>query len=266
MRKECFVPNNNQAAGPSLRVYGNAPHAPIAHSWVIFGFLALLSAVSGCTTTGRYSLAAPPLKAVKDTIGDNSLEKVHDLVQDSQTKCGLFVDSMFANTARNNTLLDVIGTALSAAATAVTPLNAVHILSAGSTLASGTKTSVSTNYLNGVAVSHITQAIQSTYSADIAKYLAYLDTIKDPAGVDVYIERSRILSYHNECSLPSADGSIASALQPAAPASASTFALSVTYTLGANETIQTITQGIANAIDADGNFKSAGITAVGTVS
>jgi hypothetical protein len=80
---------------------------------------ALLLSVSlstGCASTGRYSLAAVQLKSAAQASGANDLEKVHDLVQDSQTKCATFVASMFATTANSNTILDVIGTIFSALA------------------------------------------------------------------------------------------------------------------------------------------------------
>jgi hypothetical protein len=146
-------------------------------------------------------------------------DQVNLLVQDSQKKCAAFVNSMFAQTAASGLALDVLSTSTSAVAAIVTPLATAHALSAASTALGATKTGITANYLNTLSVSHVTQAIQSSYTADIKKYidsLAALSPVQKTA-LNPFEERSKILSYHNECSLAAAEGSINSTLQ-AAPA------------------------------------------------
>ena len=184
--------------------------------------------VASCSTLPvKYRLAAEPLMGVPEKspngtyvseryAGLNNVEVVHLMVQDSQKKCAEFVDSMFAENAGTNTALDSLSTLSSALATVFTPIAVTHSLSAASTLFSGVKSSVSSNYLNTMAIGHVAQAIQVTYSSDMQKYISYLDTA-DPSKVDVIAERSRIESYHNECSLAAAEGSIDSTLTPITP-------------------------------------------------
>lgn len=203
------------------------------------------------------------------TAGDNititaidlsALDAVHRLVQDSQTKCAAFVNSMFAQAAGSGLILDVLTTAASAAATVFTPINTVHVLTAISTVLSGVKTSISSEYLNSLAISHVTQAIQSTYTADMQKYITYLNGA-DPSKINVFAERSTILSYHNECGLAAAEGSIGSALQPAAPQQAAPQVLTVSYTVGAGDTTASIASSIAKKVSGDSGFSAAGVSA-----
>ena len=189
----------------------------------------LAVSVAGCSTLPvKYRLAAEPLMGVPEKLpcgayvseryaGLNNLEVVHLIVQDSQKKCSDFVDSMFAENAGTNTALDSLSTLSSALATVFTPIAVTHSLSAAATLFSGVKSSVSANYLNTMAIGHVAQAIQVTYSSDMQKYIGYLNTA-DPGKIDVIAERSRIESYHNECSLAAAEGSIDSTLTPITPA------------------------------------------------
>jgi hypothetical protein len=191
----------------------------------IFSSWCLAISVAGCSSLPvKYRLAAEPLMGVPEKspngayiseryAGLNNVEVVHLIVQDSQKKCAEFVDSMFAENAGTNTALDSLGTLSSALATVFTPIAVTHSLSAASTLFSGVKSSISADYLNTMAIGHVAQAIQVTYSSDMQKYIGYLNTA-DPAKIDVIAERSRIESYHNECSLAAAEGSIDSTLTP----------------------------------------------------
>src|SRR5579862_1816404 len=227
------------------------------------GVCFLLLNVSGCTYLshgGGLQLAADPLEKAADAQGSNNLEKVHDLVQDSQTKCEAFVVDMFKRTAETNTGLDILGTITSSLATVFTPLTTVHALTAASTITGGAKTAISTEFLNGVTISHITQAIQSTYSVDMKNYINYLNTVTDPNGIDVVGARSTIQSYHAECALPAADGSIASALQPSSPPQSTQ--LTLTYTVTATDkTAANVASHILAQLNGDANFKAAGVTA-----
>jgi hypothetical protein len=173
--------------------------------------------LAGCVDSfsPKFQLAAKPLKPLNELnappAASNS-DIVNLMVQDSQTKCADFVNSMFASTADANFGLDALETITSALGTVFTPTAVTHSLSAASTVFGGVKSSISADYLNSVAISNITQAIQSTYGTNMKNYIAWLDT--KPVAIDVLTERSRLESYHNQCSLSSAEGSIGTTLQP----------------------------------------------------
>ena len=201
------------------------------------------------------STASPPIAPTSVTVDLTPIERVNLLVQDSQSKCAHFVDSMFAETAGSGFLLDILSTGTSALATVFTPLTTVHSLTASSTIFGAAKTGISANYLNTLSISHITQAIQSTYSADMQKYISSLYTV-DPNKLDVFQERSKIVSYHNECSLAAAEGSISSSLQPTEQAA---LGLKVDYTVTTEKTAQDLVNALVPQINKV--FGVAGITA-----
>jgi LysM repeat protein len=223
--------------------------------------------ITGCIS-GRLAMSADPLEKVCDqnttsgcAQGTTNLDKVHDLVQDSQTKCQAYITNLFGGIAGTNTSLDIIGTAFSAAATVFKPLTTVHALSAGSTLATGSKTSIQTEYMNSVTISHVIQAIDSTYGVKMQAYISYLDKVSNQNGIDVVAERSTILSYHGLCSLAAANGSIVNSLQPVA-GQKSPAQLSTTYTVKSTDTSPAlIATGIAAQVNGDAAFKAAGISA-----
>ena len=191
---------------------------------------------SGCALVPeKYQLAAEPLMEVPPAaivlaqpvppgsglpatyapVSLSPFDQVNLLVQDSQKKCAAFVNSMFAQTAASGLALDVLSTTTSAVAAIVTPLSTAHALSAASTALGATKTGITANYLNTLSVSHVTQAIQSSYTADMKRYIDSLAALSpsQKTGLNPFEERSKILSYHNECSLAAAEGSINSTLQ-----------------------------------------------------
>jgi len=90
------------------------------------------------------------------------------------------------------------------------------------------------------------------------KYITYLGSV-EPNKIDVFAERSTILSYHNECSLAAAEGSISSSIQPAQSAQQPN--LSITYTVAADDTPTTIANSIISKVNIDPNFSAAGIKA-----
>jgi hypothetical protein len=186
-------------------------------------FLALC--LAGCVDNlgPKFQLAAKPLRPLNELnipSGASNSDIVNSMVQDSQAKCADFVNSMFAQTSDADFGLDALETITSALGTVFTPIAVTHSLSAASAVIGGVKSSISADYLNSVAINNITQAIQSTYGADMKSYIAWLDT--KPVAIDVQTERSRLESYHNQCSLSAAEGSIGSTLQPSPPQTPST--------------------------------------------
>lgn len=189
-------------------------------------------------------------------------QMAYDMVQDSQSKCADFVTVLFSRSGSTNVALDVAQTIFSAAGTAFTPINTVHTLTALGTVAGGSKTAISVEFLNSVTISHIAQAIQSTYSKDISTYIGYLDSLPNTTAVDAIAERSKILSYHNECSLPAADGSISTALQPPTTKTASSTTLKLQYTVDATDIdAPTLAKNLAKAVNANSDFQATKITA-----
>src|SRR5271168_4973820 len=101
--------------------------------------LVFSTVLAACSNMG-YKISADDLEAASKASGTTSLEQVNDLVQDSQTKCSQFMNSLFTTTATTNSVLDITNTIFSALATVFTPLSTVHALTAGGTIAAGTKT------------------------------------------------------------------------------------------------------------------------------
>lgn len=260
--------------------------------------LSLALLLSGCATvSGRLSLAPEDLESVTTAaskvrekpsapaeasgvakINDSSsidnadiqtkLDIVHELYQDSRIKCDKFQASLQGTTAGSNVFLDLMSTVSSALATVFTPLTVTHSLSASSTIFGAAKTSISTEYLNTLSITHISQSISATYGEDMKKYLAYLDNIENAVNpsLNVYAERSRILSYHSECSLISAESSIANTLQgPASPQNPSPKSgqanPSATYKVNSAVSIKDAAKPLIDAIMSS-SLKSAGVVAL----
>lgn len=232
--------------------------------------VSMVATIAACSSVPqRLQLKAKDLATVQDAIdqtkniqGITPLDQVNWLVQDSEKKCKDFTDSLFAETAGTNIVLDFISTIASGIGAAFSPLSTVHAASAVATVSNGTKTSISTEYLNALSISHVTQAIQSTYGADIQRYIQYLQSINDRNSIHLFDARTQILTYHAECSLASADSSIGSALQPPpAPAATATRQFVVTYTVTSGASYSKIADALLNIINNDINFKSVGISA-----
>jgi hypothetical protein len=253
--------------------------------------LALLSlslplSVGACNTVPqRYQLAAEPLMPVPGPEADNAskftysakdktnakaysglanIDKVHVLVQDSQDKCTAFVSSMFAEAAGTGFVLDVLSTGTSALSTVFAPVSAKNALSAASTIFSGARTSITAEYLNSLTISHISQAIQSTYTADMTKYIAYLDGLNVPdTEIHPYAERTKIMSIHGECALAPAEASIGASLVPTAQSASAPIVISYTVPAAA-PTPTSIALGLTQNINANSDLASAGVTATQT--
>lgn len=242
--------------------------------------LCIIMCVTGCSIVPqRYRLAAEPLMDVppnhvsvpvpgsspparQELTNLDNRQRVNLLVQDSQNKCADFVDSMFAQTAGSGFILDILSTGTSAIATIFTPLATVHSLAAASTIFGAAKTGISANYLNTLSISHITQAIQQTYSTNMKIYVDSLATA-DPAKIDVFQERSKIASYHAMCSLAAAEGSISSTLQATPQAGQG---LTYRHTVAATEnSVKALAADLVSEInDTTSGFSKAAITALQT--
>lgn len=245
---------------------------------LVAGLIAGLSACSFLSNVSTNTLVAPQdletvalaTKDAKTSENDtpSNLAVVHALVQDSQKKCRDFVDSMFLRTAESNTALDVSSTIFSALGTVFTPIATVHALTAGSTIANGTKTSVDNNFLAGVTVAHVINAIQSSYGTAMKQYVDGLSST-DPAAAkfDPIVERSQILIIHSQCSLVAANGTIDGAIQPKAKSDtgpsnpASTTLVSIPFKATTEANAKDVAAKVVSLITADAGAKAQKLTA-----
>jgi hypothetical protein len=192
------------------------------------GSAAILAALGGCSALlpQRFQMTAPPLaqlyppdapgilKSPPDVVPSGlttNQQKIGYLIGDSMTKCSGFVNSMFAEHAATGLTLDVAATITSALGTVFTPIAVTHSLSAASTILSGTRMSLDAEYLNSLTISHIVQAIQSTYSTQMQYEINKIATANPMPSAD--LERNVIQSIHSSCSLANAEGTIAATLQ-----------------------------------------------------
>jgi hypothetical protein len=205
-----------------------------------------------------------PLSTSAACVPIQPIDQVNLLVQDSQQKCAEFVNSMFAETAGSGFVLDVLATGTSAVSSIVTPLSTAHALSAATSVLSGTKTGISANYLNTLSISHITQAIQSTYTTDIKNYVNSLASLTEDQQklLNPFMERSKIESYHAECSLAAAEGSINTTLQATGQLGQAIPSLTYTVKGTGDITASGLTTQLEIAINNFSAFQQAGITAL----
>jgi len=229
-----------------------------------------------------------------NTVTDQSKFKqaIGVVVIASERRCDSFTKNLTIGNIGSNTFLDVTTTALSAAATAVTPLGAVHGLTAASTLASGSKTAINADVFAKATIANLAQAVNATYYRDMKSYEDQL--VSESTGTVVMsIEIAKILSIHKECALDTAEASISSTLgtPPAqsAPATVSklitvslpsgmshagdmveldftsstdnTLNLKAVYPVMAGNGANDIAMGLVAKIQGDPGFSKAGITA-----
>lgn len=213
------------------------------------------------------------------------------VVKDSEQKCGQFVNGLVLAETTTNTGLDMITTVFSALATAFTPVNTIHALTAGATISSGWKTAINSDIYQKATIGNYAQAIQASYYTDIGNYVSALSIASNDTLIPS-IEVSKIEAIHKECSLASAQSTISSTLQ-ASTTTTTTGATSVTKvtvqsvpaagtalnltatstaltgspvlvnysTAAADSKSSAIAQDLANAINSNATFKQASISA-----
>ena len=129
---------------------------------------------------------------------------------DSGTKCQQFTDRLSTAQRGVDTSFDILSGILSALATAFTPLNTVHALTAGATISTGTKSAIAADVYAKATAPLIVQQINNTYYANIDAYRKEL-LKADPKSIVPALEVSRIQAIHRECSLDSAIASLSQA-------------------------------------------------------
>lgn len=157
--------------------------------------------VNGVATPVMLTPAAPP---------GYEKEYLGLILIDSGTKCQEFVDRLSTAQRGVDTSFDILSTILSALATAFTPLNTVHALTAGATISTGTKSAIASDVYAKATAPLIIQQIDNTYYTNIDVYRKeILNT--DPKAIVPALEVSRIQAIHRQCSLDSAIASLSQA-------------------------------------------------------
>jgi hypothetical protein len=209
-------------------------------SAAIVGIAIGMSCISGCaafhdwTQQSSFGMAAadldPDLVSYKTMLNpgsglpvtppsDTNKNYLGLVVKDSESKCSEFINHLVLAETTNNAGLDIVSTVFSALGTVFTPINTVHILTAGATIASGSKTAIDSDIFAKATVSNYAQAIQATYYTDIGNYMSALSNSSSDSLVPS-IEVAKIVAIHKECSLASAQSTISQTLQTAANPSA----------------------------------------------
>jgi hypothetical protein len=195
--------------------------------------LSLSTCLSGCASwakilqgpSAQSLVSAVPLNVLTDKTSsdytkfqDNSFSDDDDkqnflarVVVDSESKCLAFLNGVIIAENSVNTTGDVVSTALTAAATVLKPITAVHGLTAGATLATGTKTAVNANIYAKASIANFQTALEKSYFKSISDYLTALPNLKG-SGFLVTAEVAKLESIHATCTLAAAESSIASTI------------------------------------------------------
>ena len=269
----------------------NGAHQPFGKRLLLslsrFG-LALLPGLEGCAIPQRYQLTAAPVETVTDAITAlnsdaakmrqrghhfNRTAKPRSFLPprqvitrlssisrtNSEIKCDAFVNSLFASTAGTRFGLDVLTTTATALGAVFTPLATAHAFAAAGAITSGTNTSISSDYLNNLTLSHFVQAIQTSYGTGMQTYLQALDANTKQDAIDPYAAQNKIVQIHSNCSMASANGTISSTLAASAPGDQAQSTL--TYTTKQGDTAIVVASGLLALIKRDPTFLTLGITA-----
>jgi hypothetical protein len=134
------------------------------------------------------------------------------VITESEYNCGAFLNGLTLASNTTSTTLDGLTTVFSALGTVFTPLLTVHALTAGASISSGWNNVIRSDIYAQRTVENYAQAIQSTYYDAIQKYNVALG-IADENTIVLSSEIAQITAIHRSCTLPSAQGTITTALQ-----------------------------------------------------
>lgn len=180
--------------------------------------LILVSLVtSGCSAFRRTSSAKELERHWATDVtepSNNNAGFVGRVIYDSEQKCALFVAELTASESLSNTGLDMTTTALSALATAFTPLATVHALPAGASISSGWKTAIDTDVFAKASIANYAEAIQLSYYQNIHNLIQSLPSDPDER-VNASVFLAEVQEIHQGCSLGSAQLTVSKTLQDA---------------------------------------------------
>ena len=252
----------------------------ILRTFFVFSFVGLISSCSFVPAAAIRAdpleparLCATPKNEAKDKTKDkaepqtqcttgSARSRAFQLMQDSLEKCQAFLVELFDSQAKTSTGLDIASTTFSALVPVFSRVGIKNTLGAGSAIATGSKNSIRTEYLNSLALANVTQAVNQTYFVEIAKYRDVLDA-KAPESIDVDEVRVDLLRIHALCSLTSAEGTIQANFAPSASTSAreGVNQLTFVYTVMSGDTQANLVANVVKAFNADPGFKAADIQA-----
>lgn len=185
---------------------------------------------------GADSLILSPPQPAPAT-NDAKKEYLGTIVQESQTDCDRFMQRLSVAETSDDTGLDIATTGLTALGAMFTPVGTAHILSGAASITSGTKTAIDSDFYAKATIGSYMQAIQASYYTDMKAYATALEATQD--DLTLSIELSAIQRIHAECSLASAQNTIAATLKSstAQTAEKSTKTLTITGPLQTDETL-----------------------------
>jgi len=131
---------------------------------------------------------------------------------ESERKCQTFINGIVLEEGNSNFYGDSISTLFSALATVAKPINTVHGLAAGSTIASGTKNAYLNGFFAKATIANFADAMQRSYASAMTQYLNGMPSLGDDMVVSD--ELAKIQSIHQLCSLASAEQVISATLKP----------------------------------------------------
>lgn len=172
---------------------------------------------SGCSAFRRTASAkelAPHWATDVTESSNNNAGFVGRIIYDSEQKCALFVAELTASESLSNTGLDMTTTALSALATAFTPLATVHALTAGASISSGWKTAIDTDVFAKASIANYAEAIQLSYYQNMHNLIQSLPSDPDER-VNASVFLAEVQEIHQGCSLGSAQLTVSKTLQDA---------------------------------------------------
>jgi len=209
-----------------------------------------------------------------------------EVLIDSETKCNNFLSRLTNGENTSDAFFDTTSVTAGALGAVFTPIATIHLLSATSAIATGTRSAFSNDFYGNASVANFAQAIETQYYAGIDSYITYLNTAyANNSPINLPGEIARINSIHAQCALGPAEATINAALknaggsQNAATSTTTTFqvtnpvadddhfdikattTLDASFTAGKSDSAASVVSGLQNAINGNPNFKAAGVSA-----
>jgi hypothetical protein len=177
-----------------------------------------ISTVGLLTACSSALLSAEPLEIVPADLaaaagGNNKREYLGTLVYQSEQKCTVFLNNLVASVGYVNTIGDITSGILSGVATFTTPIGSSHILSGASTIVTGGKTAITSDFYAKASIANFETALQQSYFKSIGDYASALENV-DEAKLIVSIEAGKIQGIHSSCGLAPAEAAIQATIAP----------------------------------------------------
>ncbi len=118
--------------------------------------------------------------------------------------CELYKRRLLFASRANNASFDIATTALSALATAFTPLATVHALSAAAAITSGTKTAIDADIYENATAPVMVQALQTVYDTPMASLHSKVRAAPNDVALATIADEGDIIAAHQKCSLTEA--------------------------------------------------------------